>query len=57
VSSISHNILLISDASDAKAVRDALIDSDDGLFKVDWVRSRAAGLGRLAAAGGMQRRA
>jgi diguanylate cyclase (GGDEF)-like protein/PAS domain S-box-containing protein len=55
VSSISHNILLISDASDAKAVRDALIGSDGGLFKVDWVRSCAAGLGRLApvAAGGM----
>jgi len=50
VSSISHNILLISDASDAKSVRDALVKSDDGPFNVDWVRSRAAGVERLARA-------
>ena len=45
--SISRNILLISDSSDAKAVRDALLRSNDGLFEVDWVRSRADGLQRL----------
>jgi diguanylate cyclase (GGDEF)-like protein/PAS domain S-box-containing protein len=50
VSSISHNVLLISDALDAQAVRAALIGSNDGLFKVDWARSCAAGLERLAAA-------
>jgi diguanylate cyclase (GGDEF)-like protein/PAS domain S-box-containing protein len=51
VSSISHNVLLICDALDAKALRDALVGSNDGLFKVDWVRSCADGLQRLAAAG------
>jgi diguanylate cyclase (GGDEF)-like protein/PAS domain S-box-containing protein len=51
VSSIRYNILLIADSSAAKAVRDALITSNDGLFNVDWVRSRADGLGRLAQAG------
>jgi len=51
VSSISHNILLISDASDARAVRDALIRSNDGPFKVDWVRSRADGMQRLTKLG------
>jgi diguanylate cyclase (GGDEF)-like protein/PAS domain S-box-containing protein len=45
--SIRYNILLISDAADAKAVRDALVGSSDGLFNVDWVRSRADGLLRL----------
>jgi diguanylate cyclase (GGDEF)-like protein/PAS domain S-box-containing protein len=39
---------LISDAQDAKAVRDALAGSSDGLFDVDWVRSRADGLMRLS---------
>jgi len=38
---------LISDAPDAKTVRDALLRSSDGLFNVDWVRSRADGLARL----------
>lgn len=37
MSSTSHNVLLISDAMDAKAVRDALIGSNDGLFKIDWL--------------------
>jgi diguanylate cyclase (GGDEF)-like protein/PAS domain S-box-containing protein len=39
---------LISDAPDAGAVRDALINGGDSSFKVDWVRSRADGLERLA---------
>jgi diguanylate cyclase (GGDEF)-like protein/PAS domain S-box-containing protein len=39
---------LISDAPDAGAVRDALINSGDGPFKVDWVRSRADGIERLS---------
>ena len=38
---------MISDAADAKSVRDALVRSSDGLFNVDWVRSRADGLERL----------
>jgi diguanylate cyclase (GGDEF)-like protein/PAS domain S-box-containing protein len=38
---------LISDAPDAGAVRDALINSGDSPFKVDWVRSRADGIERL----------
>lgn len=46
----SHNILLISDAADARGVRDALIKSSDGPFKVDWVRSRADGVERLSRA-------
>jgi len=32
---------------DAKSVRDALATRSDGLFHVDWVRSRADGLARL----------
>lgn len=39
---------MISDAADAGSVRDALVKSSDGLFHVDWVRSRADGLARLA---------
>jgi diguanylate cyclase (GGDEF)-like protein/PAS domain S-box-containing protein len=46
-SSIPHSILLISDAPDAGTVRDALINSSDGPFKVEWVRSRADGVERL----------
>jgi diguanylate cyclase (GGDEF)-like protein/PAS domain S-box-containing protein len=46
-SSIPRNILLISDAPDAGAVRDALINSGDSPFKVEWVRSRADGIERL----------
>jgi diguanylate cyclase (GGDEF)-like protein/PAS domain S-box-containing protein len=38
---------LISDAADAKLVRDALVRNSEGLFNVDWVRSRADGLARL----------
>jgi diguanylate cyclase (GGDEF)-like protein/PAS domain S-box-containing protein len=38
---------LISDAPDAGAVRDALIDSGDTPFEVDWVRSRAEAIERL----------
>jgi diguanylate cyclase (GGDEF)-like protein/PAS domain S-box-containing protein len=39
---------LISDAPDAVAVRDALINSGgDAPFQVDWVRSRADGIERL----------
>lgn len=45
--SIPHNILLISDAPNAGAVRDALSNSGDGSFKVEWVRSRSDGIKRL----------
>ncbi|MBV8804676.1 MAG: EAL domain-containing protein [Sinobacteraceae bacterium] len=41
---------MISDAADASAVRDALINSNDGPFKVDWVRSRADAVKRLTRA-------
>ena len=41
---------MISDAADASAVRDALINSNDGPFKVDWVRSRADAVERLTRA-------
>jgi diguanylate cyclase (GGDEF)-like protein/PAS domain S-box-containing protein len=43
---------LISDAADAKAVRDTLVDGNDDLFNVEWVRSRADGLRRIAPVGG-----
>jgi diguanylate cyclase (GGDEF)-like protein/PAS domain S-box-containing protein len=43
---------LISDAADAKAIRDALVNSNDGPFKVDWVRSRADAAKRLAKTNG-----
>jgi len=43
------NILLIQDDPlDAKAVRDALINSSDGCFRVEWVRRCSEGLERLA---------
>ena len=49
---MSQNILLIQDdPSDAKAVREALINSSDGPFKVEWVRRCSEGLERLAATG------
>jgi CheY-like chemotaxis protein len=48
VGSVPHNVLLISDAADAKVVRDALINSNDGPFNVDWVRSRGDAVRRLA---------
>jgi diguanylate cyclase (GGDEF)-like protein/PAS domain S-box-containing protein len=38
---------LVSDAADAKLVRDALLRSSEGRFDVDWVRSRADALARL----------
>jgi len=38
---------VISDAPNAGTVRDALINSGDGPFKVEWVRSRADGIQRL----------
>jgi two-component system, cell cycle response regulator len=43
------NILLIQDDPlDAKAVRDALTNSSDGSFQVEWVRRCSVGLERLA---------
>jgi diguanylate cyclase (GGDEF)-like protein/PAS domain S-box-containing protein len=43
------NILLIQDDPlDAKAVRDALINSSDGSFQVEWVRRCSEGLERLS---------
>ena len=44
-----RNILLIQhDPVDAKAVREALSNSSDVCFRVDWVRSCSEGLERLA---------
>ena len=46
---MSQNILLIQDDSaGAEAVQDALINSTDGLFHVEWLRRCSAGLERLA---------
>src|SRR6185295_18241676 len=46
---MSQNILLIQDdPSDANALREALINSSDGPFKVVWVRRCSEGLERLA---------
>jgi diguanylate cyclase (GGDEF)-like protein/PAS domain S-box-containing protein len=46
---MSRHILLIQDdPSDAKVVREALMNSDDRSFKVEWVRRCAEGLERLA---------
>ena len=46
---MSQNILLIQDdPSGAKAVREALINSSDGSFQVEWVRHCSEGLERLA---------
>jgi diguanylate cyclase (GGDEF)-like protein/PAS domain S-box-containing protein len=45
---MSQNILLIQDdPSDAKAVREALVNSKDGAFQVEWVRRCSEGLERL----------
>ncbi len=45
-----HNILLIQgDGQDAQSVRDALANSSDRAFRVEWVKSCALGLERLAA--------
>lgn len=38
---------MVSDAADAKLVRDALLRSSEGRFDVDWVRSRGDALARL----------
>jgi diguanylate cyclase (GGDEF)-like protein/PAS domain S-box-containing protein len=44
-----HNILLIqNDAADAKTVCDALEDSADSSFKVEWVKACGEGLQQLA---------
>ncbi|MHB8475954.1 MAG: putative bifunctional diguanylate cyclase/phosphodiesterase [Steroidobacteraceae bacterium] len=49
---LPQNILLIQDdPADAQAVRDALLSSSGGPFSVDWVRSCAEGLNRLALTG------
>jgi diguanylate cyclase (GGDEF)-like protein/PAS domain S-box-containing protein len=46
------NILLIqADARDAKVVRDALLESGNGKFHVEWVTTCALGLERLAVIG------
>jgi DNA-binding response OmpR family regulator len=46
---MSLNILLIQDdAQGAQAVRDALINSSDRRFRVEWVRTCALGLERLS---------
>jgi DNA-binding response OmpR family regulator len=45
-----HNILLIQgDGQDAQSVRDALANGSDRAFRVEWVKSCALGLERLAA--------
>jgi DNA-binding NarL/FixJ family response regulator len=44
-----QNILLIqNDSADSEAVRDALVNSNDGLFRVLLVRDCSAGLAALA---------
>jgi diguanylate cyclase (GGDEF)-like protein/PAS domain S-box-containing protein len=49
---MTRNILLVQhDPSDAKAVREALINSNDGQFQVEWVRRYSEGLERLASEG------
>ena len=46
---MSQHILLIQDdPADATAVREALLNSSDGSFKVEWVRRCSEGLERLA---------
>jgi diguanylate cyclase (GGDEF)-like protein/PAS domain S-box-containing protein len=48
---MSQNILLIHNDPDyARDLREALIKSNDGSFQVEWVRTCAAGLDRLASA-------
>ena len=45
---MAQSILLIQDdPSDAKAIREALINSNDGSFHVEWVRRCSEGLERL----------
>ena len=49
---MSQNILLIQDdPADARAVCEALSNSGDGSFQVEWVRCCSAGLERLATDG------
>ena len=49
---MSQNILLIQDdPADARAVCEALTNSRDGSFQVEWVRCYSAGLERLATDG------
>ena len=49
---MAQNILLIQDdPSDAEAVREALTNSSDGPFKVEWVRRCSEGLERLTREG------
>ena len=49
---MSQNILLIQDdPADARAVCEALTNSGDGSFQVEWVRCCSAGLERLATDG------
>jgi diguanylate cyclase (GGDEF)-like protein/PAS domain S-box-containing protein len=51
-SPLLQDILLIQDdPADAQAVRDALLGSSDGPFRVDWVRSFSEGLQRFTDAG------
>jgi diguanylate cyclase (GGDEF)-like protein/PAS domain S-box-containing protein len=51
-----HNILLIQgDGKDAKIVRDALVNNSDQGFQIEWVRSSALGIERLATLSPMQR--
>jgi diguanylate cyclase (GGDEF)-like protein/PAS domain S-box-containing protein len=44
-------LLIQDDADGAKAVRDALINSREPAYQVEWVQTCAAGLARLAAGG------
>jgi diguanylate cyclase (GGDEF)-like protein/PAS domain S-box-containing protein len=44
-----HILLIQQDPADAEAVRDALTDSSDGPFHLEWVGSCAQGLERLVA--------
>jgi diguanylate cyclase (GGDEF)-like protein/PAS domain S-box-containing protein len=44
-----HILLIQEDPADAKAVCDALTNSTEGHFQVEWVRSCSLGLERLAA--------
>jgi diguanylate cyclase (GGDEF)-like protein/PAS domain S-box-containing protein len=49
VRDVIHNILLIqSDCQSAQVVRDALTNGSDPRFRIEWVRSCASGLERLA---------
>jgi diguanylate cyclase (GGDEF)-like protein/PAS domain S-box-containing protein len=48
---VPQNILLVQDdPADATTVRDALINADNGPFRVEWVRTCAEGIERLLSA-------